>query len=90
MSSKVFTWIDQWQDLCTGDGICAEICPSIFQMHEDGLAYVKENDWHSIDSKTAGSKDNDGEPIYQMAEGMASVPQDLLEAVIESADECPG
>ncbi len=33
-------WIDQ--DLCTGDGICVEICPSLFDMHEDGLAYVKE------------------------------------------------
>ena len=30
-------WIDQ--DLCTGDGICAEICPPIFEMHDDGLAY---------------------------------------------------
>ncbi len=88
MGTKVFTWIDQ--DLCTGDGICAEICPSIFQMHTDGLAYVKETEWTSIVSKTEGSKDNDGEPIHQMAEGMAAVPQDLLEAVIESADECPG
>jgi ferredoxin len=25
-----------------------------------------------------------------MAEGMAEVPEDQLEAVIESADECPG
>ena len=41
-------WIDQ--DLCTGDGICAEICPDIFEMHKDELA----------------------------------------EAVIESAEECPG
>ena len=27
-------WIDQ--DLCTGDGICTEICPTIFEMHDDG------------------------------------------------------
>ena len=32
-------WIDQ--DLCTGDGLCTEICPSVFEMHNDGLAYVK-------------------------------------------------
>ena len=33
-------WIDQ--DLCTGDGLCEEICPSIFHGHDDGLFYVKE------------------------------------------------
>ena len=36
------TWIDQ--DLCTGDGLCEEICPSIFYGHDDGLFYVKEED----------------------------------------------
>ena len=39
-------WIDQ--DLCTGDGLCVEICPSLFDMHDDGLAYVKEADWNSL------------------------------------------
>ena len=39
-------WIDQ--DLCTGDGICTEICPSLFDMHEDGLAYVKEAFWPTL------------------------------------------
>lgn len=58
-------------------------------MHDDGLAYVKEESWHSLDSKTEGSKDNGGDPIYQMAEGMASVPEHLLESVIESSEECP-
>ena len=33
-------WIDQ--DLCTGDGLCAEIAPDVFHMMPDGLAYVKE------------------------------------------------
>ena len=36
-------WIDQ--DLCTGDGLCAEIAPAIFEMADDGLAYVKEEHW---------------------------------------------
>ena len=35
-------WIDQ--DLCTGDGLCEEICPSVFTLLDDGLAYVKEGD----------------------------------------------
>ena len=33
-------WIDQ--DLCTGDGLCVEICPDVFTMKDDGLAYVQE------------------------------------------------
>jgi ferredoxin len=32
-------WIDQ--DLCTGDGLCEEICPAVFTLLDDGLAYVK-------------------------------------------------
>jgi ferredoxin len=70
-------WIDQ--DLCTGDGLCAEICPDIFYMHDDGLAYVKEE----------GDK-NWNPPKYEMAEGTVPFSEALAEAVIESADECPG
>lgn len=75
-------WIDQ--DLCTGDGICAEICPAIFEMHDDGLAYVKEVEWKNIYNGLGK------EPVYQMSQGMATVPDNLLEATIEAADECPG
>jgi len=32
-------WNDQ--DLCTGDGLCEEICPEVFTLLDDGLAYVK-------------------------------------------------
>ncbi|MFE0426939.1 ferredoxin, partial [Streptomyces sp. NPDC058953] len=32
-------WIDQ--DLCTGDGICAQYAPDVFELDIDGLAYVK-------------------------------------------------
>tara|TARA_Y100001949_G_scaffold160840_1_gene152709 strand:- start:3042 stop:3317 length:276 start_codon:yes stop_codon:yes gene_type:complete len=77
-------WIDQ--DLCTGDGLCAEIAPDIFEMADDGLAYVKEVHWKSI----AGPDGGKGDPVYQMAEGLAIVPEELLEATIESAEECPG
>ena len=34
-------WIDQ--DLCTGDGLCEEICPSRFVL-VDGLATVRAGD----------------------------------------------
>ena len=75
-------WIDQ--DLCTGDGLCAEICPSIFEMHDDGLAYVKEADWTNI-YNGEGS-----DPKLKMATGLADVPDKLSDDVIEAAEECPG
>src|SRR5690606_812373 len=67
-------WIDQ--ALCTGDGLCEEIAPDVFTLLDDGLAYVK-----------AGSKvfSDPGGP-----EGLANVPAGQEDAVIESAEECPG
>ena len=76
MAMKV--WIDQ--DLCTGDGLCEEICPDVFTLLDDGLAYVKESD--KIYATAKGNA--------QGAEGLAVVPAGQEEAVIESAEECPG
>lgn len=81
---KMKVWIDQ--DLCTGDGLCVEITPDIFDMHDDGLAYVKEVHWKSITGPDGGK----GDPVLKMAEGTATVPSELVEATIESAEECPG
>jgi ferredoxin len=67
-------WIDQ--DLCTGDGLCEEIAPAIFNLLDDGLARVKEG---------GHVKDDPGGQS-----GMASVPADLEEDVIEASEECPG
>ncbi len=67
-----------------GDGLCVEITPALFDMHSDGLAYVKEEFWSDIyDGKG-------GEPVYQMATGMAVIPESLIDSTIESAEECPG
>ena len=77
-------WIDQ--DLCTGDGLCAEIAPAVFEMYDDGMAYVKEVDWPNLMGPSGKS---DG-PVYQMSQGMATVPESLLQDVIEAAEECPG
>lgn len=76
-------WIDQ--DLCTGDGLCVEITPDLFYMHSDGLAYVK-------DIETDGYTIIDGEktPQFKMATGLATIPDNLLDSAIESAEECPG
>ncbi len=70
-------WIDQ--DLCTGDGICTEIAPEVFDMHDDGLAYVKDGDGNLL-------TDPGGlHSIVKVAED-----ESIQEAVIESAEECPG
>ena len=79
-------WIDQ--DLCTGDGICAEICPDIFEMADDGLAYVKEEHWPTMYGPDGAPKG--GDPSLKVPEGTAAVSEALLEAVIESAEEYPG
>jgi ferredoxin len=48
----------------------------VFTLLDDGLAYVKEGD---------KVFDNPGG-----AEGLASFPESQLDAVVESAEECPG
>ena len=83
-SNSFRVWIDQ--DLCTGDGICAEICPSVFEMHDDGLAYVKEPAWPN----RFGADGKGSEPALQMSSGLASFEDSLLEDVVESAEACPG
>lgn len=27
-------------DLCIGDGVCEDLCPNVFQIGDDGLAHV--------------------------------------------------
>jgi ferredoxin len=67
-------WIDQ--DLCTGDGLCEEICPDVFTLLDDGLAYVKQ----------------DGNPLSEPggAASQATVPGGLEDSVVEASEECPG
>ena len=31
-------------DECIGDGICEEICPEVYELRDDGLAYVINED----------------------------------------------
>ncbi|MGA4842995.1 ferredoxin [Streptomyces sp. G45] len=65
-------WIDQ--DLCTGDGICAQYAPEVFELDIDGLAYVKDGD----------------DELLQAPGAAARVPLPLLRDVVDSARECPG
>ena len=32
------------EDLCIGCGLCEDICPEVFQVRDDGLAYVIAED----------------------------------------------
>lgn len=77
-------WIDQ--DLCTGDGLCAEIAPDVFMMHSDGLAYVKEANWANLFGPDGLGK----EPALKMAQGTAKIPDNLLDDVVTAAEDCPG
>jgi ferredoxin len=67
-------WVDQ--DLCTGDGLCEEICPSVFVLAADGLSYVHD---------AQGRRDDPGG-----SQGLVDVPASVEDAVLDAAEECPG
>ena len=62
------------QDLCTGDGLCVQYAPDVFEFDVDGLAYVKGED---------------GE-LRLEAGAVVPVPAGLVQEVVDSATECPG
>lgn len=62
------------QDLCTGDGLCVQYAPEVFEFDVDGLAYVKD---------AAGE-------LQLAAGAVVEVPAGLAAAVVDSAIECPG
>lgn len=78
MAEKLYVWIDQ--DLCTGDGLCEEVCPDLFFGADDGLFYVKDK----------GEKADTGNPRLRMGNGLAYVPDNLVDSAVEAAEECPG
>jgi ferredoxin len=65
-------WIDQ--DLCTGDGLCVQYAPEVFEFDIDGLAYVKDADGELLTSPGART----------------DVPAHLRLEVLDAARECPG
>jgi ferredoxin len=68
-------WIDQ--DLCTGDGLCEDICPDVFVVLQDGIAYVRSSDG-VIGNDPGGSG------------SMVDVPVRKMQEVISAAETCPG
>jgi ferredoxin len=85
--TQLMVWIDQ--DLCTGDGICEEIAPDVFVGRDDGLWVVKEEAAHFdetivFDGEEAPGHGPDG------PQGVARVPDEQIDEVVEAAEECPG
>jgi ferredoxin len=72
VSDELLVWVDQ--DLCTGDGLCVQYAPEVFEFDVDGLAYVK---------------DGDGD-LKLVPGSRVDVPAHLRLDVIDSARECPG
>lgn len=62
------------QDLCTGDGLCAQYAPEVFELDIDGLAYVR---------------DGRGE-LRTAPDSRVDVPAHLRLEVIDAARDCPG
>jgi len=81
--ASLMVWIDQ--DLCTGDGICEEIAPEVFEARDDGLWVVKETA-----SNFGTEVVFDGNQAPDNAKGVARVPDGDLDDVVEAAEECPG
>jgi ferredoxin len=71
-TDRLEVWVDQ--DLCTGDGLCVQYAPEVFEFDVDGLAYVK---------------DSAGE-LLQSPGMRTGVPTGLRLEVIDAAKECPG
>jgi ferredoxin len=65
-------WVDQ--QLCTGDGLCVQYAPEVFEFDVDGLAYVKGPDGELRTSQGV----------------RVAVPEHLRLDVLDSATECPG
>jgi ferredoxin len=65
-------WVDQ--DLCTGDGLCAQYAPEVFEFDIDGLAYVKDPDGNLLTAPGART----------------DVPAHLRLEVVDAARDCPG
>jgi ferredoxin len=72
MSDALKVWIDQ--ELCTGDGLCVQYAPEVFEFDVDGLAYVKD----------------DAGELHETPGARVDVPASLRLDVISSAKECPG
>ena len=86
-ATALMVWIDQ--DLCTGDGICSEICPDVFVARDDGLWVVKEEASHFGSTIIFDGAEGAGHgPDF--GKGVARIPDSLIDLAVDAAEECPG
>ena len=71
-ADELRVWVDQ--DLCTGDGLCVQYAPEVFEFDLDGLAYVKD----------------DAGELHLSPGSRVDVPGHLRLEVIDAARDCPG
>jgi ferredoxin len=71
-TERLRVWV--YQDLCTGDGLCVQYAPEVFEFDVDGLAYVKDG----------------GGDLLTAPGSRTDVPAHLRLEVIDAAKECPG
>ena len=72
ITDDLAVWVDQ--DLCTGDGLCVQYAPEVFEFDIDGLAYVKD----------------DAGELRLAPGSRVGVPTHLRLDVVDAARECPG
>ncbi len=60
-------------DLCVGDSICVDLVPDVFEMGDDGIAYVKEG------MECTGDREDVQDAADQCPSGAI---------IIEESDEC--
>jgi len=65
-------WIEQ--DYCTGDGLCADLCPEVFEMNDDGLARISDDGHAPVDGEA----------------GAFEVSDHLEERVLDAQAQCAG
>ena len=80
-------WIDG--DACMGAGTCAQIAPEVFQQRSDGIWAVKEDSAYFGETVIFDGTASPGHGPEGF-EGRARIPEQLLDVVIEAAEECPG
>jgi ferredoxin len=72
VGDELHVWVDQ--DLCTGDGLCVQYAPEVFEFDVDGLAYVKD---------TRGD-------LRLAPGSRVDVPTHLRLEIVDAARDCPG
>ena len=79
-------WIDQ--NWCTGAGTCEQIAPAVFERRGDGLWAVSEDADHFGTTTVFDGESGEGH-APDGANGLARVPAELEDDVIDAAEKCP-